>query len=159
MKRPIIARRHLLSLALAAALAGPVSAQTIDAAFTVSDIRVEGLQRISAGTVYSYLPVEKGEVMSQSQSAAAIRALYKTGFFTDVKLERQGDILVITVKERPAINSVTLVGNKDIKSEELEKGLKNVGIAEGETYNPVNLDRVTQELNRQYNNRGKYNAQ
>ncbi len=158
MKRPIIARRHILSLALAAALSGPVSAQTIDA-FTVSDIRVEGLQRISAGTVYSYLPVEKGETMSQSQSAAVIRALYKTGFFTDVKLERQGDILVITVKERPAINAVTLIGNKDIKSEELQKGLKNVGIAEGETYNPVNLDRVTQELNRQYNNRGKYNAQ
>jgi outer membrane protein insertion porin family len=156
MKRPI-ARRHILSLALAAALTGPVSAQSIEA-FTVSDIRVEGLQRISAGTVYSYLPVEKGEAMSQSQSSAAIRALYKTGFFTDVKLERQGDILVITVKERPAINAVTLVGNKDIKSEELEKGLKNVGIAEGETYNPVNLDRVTQELNRQYNNRGKYNA-
>lgn len=157
MKRPI-ARRHLLSLALAAALAGPLSAQTIDT-FTVGDIRVEGLQRISAGTVYSYLPVEKGETMSQSQSAAAIRALYKTGFFTDVKLERQGDILVITVKERPAINAVTLVGNKDIKSEELQKGLKNVGITEGETYNPVNLDRVTQELNRQYNNRGKYNAE
>jgi outer membrane protein insertion porin family len=157
MKRPI-ARRHILSLALAAALAGPVSAQTIEA-FTVSDIRVEGLQRISAGTVYSYLPVEKGESMSQSQSAAAIRALYKTGFFTDVKLERQGDILVITVKERPAINTVTMLGNKDIKTEELQKGLKNVGIAEGETYNPLNLDRVTQELNRQYNNRGKYNAQ
>lgn len=156
MKRPI-ARRHILSLALAVALAGPVSAQTIEA-FTVSDIRVEGLQRISAGTVYSYLPVEKGEEMSQGQSTAVIRALYKTGFFTDVKLERQGDILVITVKERPAINTVTLVGNKDIKSEELQKGLKNVGIAEGETYNPVNLDRVTQELNRQYNNRGKYNA-
>ena len=156
MKRPI-ARHHILSLALAAALAGPVSAQSIEA-FTVSDIRVEGLQRISAGTVYSYLPVEKGETMTSSQSAAAIRALYKTGFFTDVKLERQGDILVITVKERPAINAVTLIGNKDIKTEELEKGLKNVGIAEGETYNPVNLDRVTQELNRQYNNRGKYNA-
>jgi len=157
MKRPI-ARRHLLSLALAAALAGPVSAQSIEA-FTVSDIRVEGLQRISAGTVYSYLPVEKGETMSESQSAAAIRALYKTGFFTDVKLQRQGDILVITVKERPAINAVAMIGNKDIKTEELEKGLKNVGIAEGETYNPLNLDRVTQELSRQYNNRGKYNAQ
>lgn len=157
MKRPI-ARHHILSLALAAALAaGPVSAQSIEA-FTVSDIRVEGLQRISAGTVYSYLPVEKGETMSSTQAAAAIRALYKTGFFTDVKLDRQGDILVITVLERPAINTVTLIGNKDIKTEELEKGLKNVGIAEGETFNPVNLDRITQELNRQYNNRGKYNA-
>ncbi len=156
MKRPI-ARHHILSLALAAALAGPVSAQSIEA-FTVSDIRVEGLQRISAGTVYSYLPVEKGESMTSSQSAAAIRALYKTGFFTDVKLERQGDILVITVKERPAINAVTLVGNKELKTEELEKGLKSVGVAEGETFNPVNLDKITQELNRQYNNRGKYNA-
>lgn len=156
MKRPI-ARHHILSLALAAALAGPVSAQSFEA-FRVSDIRVEGLQRISAGTVYSYLPVEKGETMTSSESTAAIRALYKTGFFTDVKLERQGDILVISVVERPAINAVTLVGNKDIKTEELEKGLKNVGIAEGETYNPVNLDKVTQELNRQYNNRGKYNA-
>jgi len=156
MKRPI-ARHHILSLALAAALAGPVSAQSFEA-FTVSDIRVEGLQRISAGTVYSYLPVEKGETMTASESAAAIRALYKTGFFTDVKLERQGDILVITVQERPAINAVTLVGNKELKTEELEKGLKSVGVAEGETFNPVNLDKITQELNRQYNNRGKYNA-
>jgi outer membrane protein insertion porin family len=156
MKRPFA--RHILSLALAAALSGHTSAQTTDT-FTVSDIRVEGLQRISAGTVYSYLPVEKGEVMSPSQSASAIRALYKTGFFTDVKLERQDNILVITVKERPAINTVTITGNKDIKTEELQKGLKNVGVAEGETYNPVNLDRVTQELNRQYNNRGKYNAE
>lgn len=156
MKRPFA--RHILSLALAAALSSHVSAQTTDT-FTVSDIRVEGLQRISAGTVYSYLPVEKGEVMSPSQSASAIRALYKTGFFTDVKLERQDNILVITVKERPAINTVTITGNKDIKTEELQKGLKNVGVAEGETYNPVNLDRVTQELSRQYNNRGKYNAE
>jgi outer membrane protein insertion porin family len=156
MKRPL-ARRRILSLALAAALAAPVGAQNFEA-FTVSDIRVEGLQRISAGTVYSYLPVEKGEQLTQSESSAAIRALYKTGFFTDVTLERQGNILVINVKERPAINSVKLVGNKDIKSEDLQKGLKNVGIIEGETYNPVNLDRVTQELTRQYNNRGKYNA-
>jgi outer membrane protein insertion porin family len=157
MKRPL-ARRRILSLALAAALAAPVGAQNFEA-FTVSDIRVEGLQRISAGTVYSYLPIEKGEALTQSESSAAIRALYKTGFFTDVKLERQGNILVINVKERPAINSVKLVGNKDIKSEDLQKGLKNVGIVEGETYNPVNLDRVTQELTRQYNNRGKYNVE
>jgi outer membrane protein insertion porin family len=156
MKQPLL-QRHLLSLALAAALAAPVSAQNFEA-FTVSDIRVEGLQRISAGTVYSYLPVEKGEQLTQTESTAAIRALYKTGFFTDVTLERQGTILVINVKERPAINSVKLVGNKDIKSEDLQKGLKNVNIVEGDTYNPVNLDRVAQELTRQYNNRGKYNV-
>ncbi|WP_034211865.1 outer membrane protein assembly factor BamA [Arenimonas metalli] len=156
MTRPI-ARRCLLSLALAAALAGPVQAQN-QPAFTVSDIRVEGLQRISAGTVFTYLPVEKGDTLDRSSSAEAIRALFQTGFFSDVRLERQGDILVVVVTERPAINTITLTGNKDIKSEDLLAGLRNIGLAEGETYNPLALDRVTQELIRQYNNRGKYNA-
>ena len=156
MTRPI-ARRCLLSLALAAALAGPVQAQN-QPAFTVSDIRVEGLQRISAGTVFTYLPVEKGDTLDRGSSAEAIRALFQTGFFSDVRLERQGDILVVVVTERPAINTITLTGNKDIKSEDLLAGLRNIGLAEGETYNPLALDRVTQELVRQYNNRGKYNA-
>ena len=156
MTRPI-ARRCLLSLALAAALAGPVQAQN-QPAFTVSDIRVEGLQRISAGTVFTYLPVEKGDTLDRSSSAEAIRALFQTGFFSDVRLERQGDILVVVVTERPAINTITLTGNKDIKSEDLLGGLRSIGLAEGETFNPLNLDRVTQELIRQYNNRGKYNV-
>ena len=154
MTRPT-ARRRLLSLALAAALSGPVMAQTIEP-FTVQDIRVDGLQRISAGTVFTYLPVERGDVLDRSRSSAAIRALFKTGFFSDIKLERQGDVLVVAVVERPAINTITLEGNKELKTEELLKGLKGIGLAEGETYNPLNLDRVTQELTRQYNNRGKY---
>jgi len=154
MTRPT-ARRRLLSLALAAALAGPVHAQNY-APFTATDIRVDGLQRISAGTVFSYLPIERGDMVDRASSADAVRALFKTGFFSDIRLERQGDILVVTVIERPAINAVTLVGNKDIKSEELLKGLKQIGLSEGETYNPLNLDRVTQELLRQYNNKGKY---
>jgi outer membrane protein insertion porin family len=87
-----------------------------------------------------------------------MRALYKTGFFEDVRLDHQGGILVVTVVERPAINKLTLVGNKDLKTEDLLKGLKDIGLAEGETFNQLNLDRVTQELNRQYNNRGKYNV-
>ncbi|KAA2286253.1 outer membrane protein assembly factor BamA [Arenimonas fontis] len=154
MTRPI-ARRRLLSLALAAALAAPVQAQEFEP-FTVSDIRVEGLQRISTGTVFTYLPVERGDLLDRTRSSEAIRALFRTGFFDDVRLERQGDILVVVVEERPAINRITLVGNKDVKTEDLTKGLANIGLAEGETYDPMALDRVTQELLRQYNNRGKY---
>src|SRR5436190_1005464 len=148
-------RRRLLALALAAALSGTALAQNSEA-LTVSDIRVDGLQRISAGTVYSDLPVERGDLLDRARSTDAIRALFKTGFFSDVVLERQGDVLVIKVVERQAINTITLEGNKDLKTEELMKGLKSIGLAEGETYNPLNLDRVTQELTRQYNNRGKY---
>ncbi len=154
MTRPIV-RRRLLSLALAAALAGPVQAQSFEP-FTVADIRVEGLQRISTGTVFTYLPIERGDQVDRSRSGEAIRALFRTGFFSDVRLERQGDILVVVVAERPAINAITLTGNKDIKSDELLKGLKNIGLSEGETFDPLALDRVTQELLRQYNNRGKY---
>ena len=149
--------RRLLALALAAALSGTTLAQNIGA-FQVQDIRVDGLQRISNGTVFAYLPVERGETMDQARAGEAIRALFRTGFFSDVSLAREGDILVIKVVERPAINTITLSGNKDIRSEELLKGLRGIGLAEGETYNPLNLDRVTQELIRQYNNRGKYSV-
>jgi outer membrane protein insertion porin family len=157
MTRPL--SRRLLTLALASALALPVWAQAAFAPFTVSDIRIEGLQRIGAGTVFTYLPVERGDTLDQAKSAEALRALYKTGFFEDVRLDHQGSILVITVVERPAINKLTLAGNKDLKSEDLLKGLKEIGLAEGETFNKLNLDRVTQELNRQYNNRGKYSVE
>ena len=149
--------RRLLALALAAALSGTAMAQSIGA-FEVQDIRVDGLQRISNGTVFSYLPVERGETLDQGRAGEAIRALFRTGFFSDVSLAREGNILVIKVVERPAINKITLSGNKDIKSEELMKGLRGIGLAEGETYNPLNVDRVTQELIRQYNNRGKYSV-
>ena len=150
--------RRLLSLALAAVIAFPALAQTAEP-FTVTDIRIDGLQRISAGTVFTYLPIERGDTVDQSRSADAIRALYKTGFFEDVRLDRQNGILVVTVTERPAVNTLTVTGNKDIKSEELLKGLKDIGLAEGETFDRLSLDRVTRELNRQYNNRGKYNVE
>ena len=157
MTRPM--HRRLLTLALASALSLPALAQTALAPFTVSDIRIDGLQRIGAGTVFTYLPIERGDTLDQGKAAEALRALYKTGFFEDVRLDRQGGILVISVVERPAINKLTLSGNKDLKTEDLTKGLKDIGLAEGETYNPLNLDRVTQELTRQYNNRGKYGVQ
>ena len=157
MTRPM--SRRLLTLALASALALPAWAQTAVAPFTVSDIRIDGLQRIGAGTVFTYLPVERGDTLDGAKSAEALRALYKTGFFEDVRLDHQGSILVITVVERPAINKLTLVGNKDLKTEDLLKGLKDIGLAEGDTFNRLNLDRVTQELTRQYNNRGKYGVE
>jgi outer membrane protein insertion porin family len=126
--------------------------------FTVEEIRVEGNERIASGTVFTYLPIERGDRVDRRRVAEAIRALYATGFFDDVRIGREGGILVVTVRERPAIAKITLVGNKDIKSEDLLKGLKEIGLAEGETFDRLALDRVTQELTRQYNNRGKYNV-
>src|SRR6478735_2388255 len=126
--------------------------------FVASDIRIDGLQRISAGTVFTYLPVEKGDRITEERMQQAIRALYKTGFFVDVQVARQNDILVISVKERPAISKIQIKGNKDLKTEDLLKGLKQIGLAEGEPFDRLSLDRVTQELTRQYYNRGKYNV-
>jgi outer membrane protein insertion porin family len=128
------------------------------APFVVSDIRIDGLSRIAAGTVYNYLPVDKGDRLTNAQAQRAIRALYDTKFFTDVELSREGDILVIKVVERPSISKLTLRGNKDIKSDDLKKGLKEIGLAEGETFDRLALDRVQQELIHQYYNRGKYNV-
>lgn len=164
--------RRLLALALATSLASlhsaPSLAQSTSApsssSFTVSDIRIDGLQRIGAGTVFTYLPIERGDTVDSARIGEAMRALYKTGFFEDIRLDREGvdpnnAILVVTVAERPAINTLTLTGNKDIKTEDLVKNLKEIGIAEGETYDRLALDRVTLELNRAYNNRGKYNVE
>ena len=126
--------------------------------FVVSDIRIDGLTRIAQGTVLSYLPIEKGDTVSDDKAQAAIRALYQTKFFSDVEVDREGDILVIKVVERPAIAKLTLRGNKDIKEDDLRKGLKEIGLSEGETFDRLSLDRVQQELIRQYYNRGKYNV-
>ncbi|HEY0333632.1 MAG TPA: outer membrane protein assembly factor BamA [Stenotrophomonas sp.] len=149
--------RRLLALALVASLGVPAIALAAEP-FVASDIRVDGLQRISSGTVFTYLPINRGDTVDDSKVADSVRALYKTGFFEDVQVDRQGNILVVTVKERPAINKLTVTGNKDIKSEELLKGLSDIGLTEGGTFDRLSLDRVTQELTRQYNNRGKYNV-
>jgi len=127
-------------------------------AFTVSDIRIDGLSRIAAGTVFTYLPVEKGDTMNAERAEQAIRALYKTGFFNDVQLSRQGDILVVAVRERPQISKISIRGNKDLKEEDLRTGLKGIGLVEGETFDRLKLDEVQAELTRQYYNRGKYNV-
>jgi len=147
--------KRIAALVLLACLTAKVHA--IDP-FVASDIRIDGLQRISAGTVFTYLPVEKGDTVTTERVQQAVRALYKTGFFTDVQVARQGDILVISVKERPAISKIQIKGNKDLKEEDLLKGLKEIGLSEGEPFDRLSLDRVTQELTRQYYNRGKYNV-
>ncbi|MFC4764510.1 outer membrane protein assembly factor BamA [Dyella koreensis] len=126
--------------------------------FIVSDIRIDGLSRISAGTVLNYLPVNKGDRLTNDAAQRAIRALYQTKFFSDVEIDREGDIMVIKVVERPSIAKLTLRGNKDIKEDDLRKGLKEIGLSEGETFDRLSLDRVQQELIRQYYNRGKYNV-
>ncbi len=126
--------------------------------FTIADIRVDGIERISAGTVYSYLPVEKGDSIDNARAAEAVRALFKTGFFNDVELDREGDILVVKVSERPAISKVNITGNKDIKDEDLRSAFREIGLNEGDTYDRLALERAISELQRQYNNRGKYNV-
>jgi outer membrane protein insertion porin family len=130
--------------------------QTQDADFTVGDIKVEGLQRISEGTVFNYLPVNIGDHMTPSRVREAIRALYQTGFFRDVELRREGNTLVIVVLERPSIESFTISGNKDIKTEDLQKSLRNVGLAPGKVFDRSVLEDVTQYLTDQYYSRGKY---
>ncbi len=124
--------------------------------FVIHDIRIEGLQRISAGTVFNYLPVKVGDSFDQNDSSAVIKALFKTGFFKDVRLGRERDALVVVVEERPSIASVKIEGNKDIGTEDLNKGLKNIGLAEGRVFDRQILDKVEQELHRQYYSRGKY---
>ncbi len=126
--------------------------------FVISGIRVDGLQRIAPGTVFSYLPVEKGETMTPQRASETIKALFATGFFSDVALDRQGDVLVVNVTERPTIAKLDVRGNKDIKTEELLRGLKQIGLAQGDTFDRMALERVQQELTRQYYNRGKYNV-
>jgi outer membrane protein insertion porin family len=150
--------KRVAALILFAALSAPMAAYAFQP-FTVSDIRIEGLQRIAAGTVLSYLPVEPGQTMTDATAQKAIQALFKTGFFNDVELEQQGSILIVKVQERPSIASITVHGNKDIKSDQLLKGLKSAGLAEGQTFDRLTLDQVQQQLVAQYNDRGKYNVE
>lgn len=157
-ERPINLRfmklyKFILPLVVAVLLAGAVRGAD---SFVIEDIRVEGLQRISAGTVFNYLPVKVGDIFDRQKSVESIKALFKTGFFKDVRIGQEGDVLVVTVEERPSIASVKIEGNKDISTEDLTKGLKNIGLTEGRVFDRQILDKVEQELRRQYYSRGKY---
>ncbi len=127
--------------------------------FPISDIRVDGLQRISEGNVFSFIPVEVGDTLTPALGRSTIRDLYRTGFFDDVKLSRDGNVLIITVEERPAISAVTITGNRQIRDEDMMPALASIGIAEGEIFNQLDLDRVRQELIQQYFSRGHYGVE
>jgi outer membrane protein insertion porin family len=124
--------------------------------FTVGDIRIEGLQTISEGTVFNYLPVNIGDRLTPQRVGEAIRALYNTGFFRDVQLRRQGNTLIVVVLERPTIDSFEITGNKLIKTEDLQKSLRNVGLASGKKFDRSVLEDVTNYLTDQYFSHGKY---
>ncbi|MEE2766856.1 MAG: outer membrane protein assembly factor BamA [Pseudomonadota bacterium] len=124
--------------------------------FVVEDIRIIGLERISAGTVFNYLPVQVGDSFDLKRSADSIRALFKTGFFKDIQIKRFDNMLVVSVVERPAIAGILLEGNKALKSEALLEALGGIGLKKGKVFNRQTLDKVEQELQRQYYSRGKY---
>lgn len=126
--------------------------------FVVKGIKVTGLQRVSTGTVLNYIPVQVGEEISPSSTAQIIRALYDTGFFQSVSLERQGNILIVNVIERATIGSVTIIGNKEIPSDKMKAFLKEMGLVKGRVFQRSSLERLEKELKQAYTARGKYNS-
>ena len=124
--------------------------------FNISDIRAEGLQRISAGTLFNYLPVKVGDRFDDLRSADSLKALYRTGFFDDIRFERDGDVLVVFVEERPAIAEIEFSGNESLETEQLQEGLRGIGLAEGQVFNTSLLERIEQELTQLYFSQGKY---
>jgi outer membrane protein insertion porin family len=161
MSRPILA-----SLLSAAVLVNPIGveksqAQEVETApqgsrFVVGEIRIEGLQRIAEGTVFNYLPINIGDELDSRRLAEAMRSLYDTKFFKDVELRRDGGTLIVALRERPTIESFEVKGNKDIKTEDLQRSLRNVGLSSGKSFDESVLDEVRQYLTDQYFSRGKY---
>ncbi|MDX9944221.1 MAG: outer membrane protein assembly factor BamA, partial [Azonexus sp.] len=127
--------------------------------FTVKDIRVEGIQRTEAGTVFSYLPVKVGDTFDEAKAAEAISTLFATGFFRDVRIDVEGDVMVVVVHERPAISALNFVGLKEFDKDVIVKALKETGIATGRIFDRSLLEKAEQELKRQYLSRGKYAVQ
>jgi len=126
--------------------------------FVIKDIRVEGLQRTEPGTIFNYLPVEVGDTMDDAKATRAIKSLYGTGFFKDVRIEADGDVLLVTVQERSAIATIAFSGNRSFPSDKMMEGLKQIGISEGLIFDKSELDRAEQEIKRQYLSTGKYGA-
>lgn len=146
-------KRNLLAGLLAALFASGAYAFE---PFTIKDIRIEGIQRTEAGTVFSYLPVKVGDTMTDEKASQTIKALFATGFFKDVRVEVEGDVLLLTLEERAAIYTIDFVGLKEFDKDQLKKALKDNGIAEGRIFDRATLERAEQELKRQYLSRGKY---
>ena len=126
--------------------------------FVVRDIRVEGLQRTEAGSVFGYLPIKVGDRVTDANAAEAVKALFATGFFKDVRLSVDGDVLIVSVEERPAIASVDISGSKEFDEEALKKALRDTGLAEARIFDRSLLERAEQEIKRQYLSRSKYSV-
>ena len=127
--------------------------------FTVRDIRVEGLQRVEPGTIFASIPVRVGESYNDDKGAAAIRALFALGLFKDVRLEVNGDVLVVIVEERPTVADVNFIGTKEFDKDVLKKALRDIGLSEGQAFDKALADRAEQELKRQYINRSMYSTE
>ncbi len=155
-----IPRRSLRISALLASLCAALftSAALAFQPFIIKDIRVEGVQRTEAGTVFSYLPVKVGEEMNDEKAAASLKALYATGFYSDVRMEAENDVLVVIVAERPAISVIEINGAKEFTKDNLKEGLKQVGISEAKIFDRSVLDRAEKEIKRQYTSRGFYSS-
>ena len=146
-------KKSLIALLVAGAFTLP--AQAFDS-FTVKDIRVEGIQRTEAGTIFSYLPVKVGDTLTDEKAAQSIKALFATGFFRDVRIEVDKDVMVVVVQERPSIADLQFIGLKEFDKDVIVKAMKEVGIAEGRIFDRALLEKAEQELKRQYLSRGKY---
>ena len=125
----------------------------------VKDIRVNGLQRITAGAVFNALSLKVDDQFEEETSGEIIRELFEMGFFSDINVDLNDDIVIINVKERPAITSIEIEGNDDIESETLLEAFGDVGMEVGRVFNPLVLDKVKNELLQQYYNNGKYSAE
>jgi outer membrane protein insertion porin family len=153
-------RKRFLAVAACALLAAATGASgQAFRSFVIRDIRVEGLQRTEPGTVFSYLPVKVGETINEEKAQQALRALFATGFFRDVRLEAENDVLVILVDERPAVAQIDLVGIKEFQPDVIRRVLRDAGLSEGRTFDRSVLDFAEQELKRQYLSRGNYAAE
>ena len=146
----------MFKLACAAAISLAFARPALADTFVIRDIRVDGLQRTEPGTVFNYLPFKIGDTYTDEKGVVAIRALFSTGFYRDVRLEHEGDLLVVSVEERPAISSLTFTGNKEFDTDKMKTALRDIGIAEARTFDRSLLDRAEQELKRLYLSKGKY---
>jgi len=150
--------RFLAQVTLIAAAGLFVNAHAAES-FVIKDIRIEGLQRVEPGTVFSYLPVQVGDTFTEEKGAEAIKALYSTGFFRDVQIQAQGSVLIVIVDERPTISRIEFTGMKEFDQEIVRKSLKTVGVAEARFYDKALIDKAEQELKRQYIGKGMYAAE
>ncbi len=127
--------------------------------FVIKDIRVEGLQRTEPGTVFNYLPVKVGDTFSDDKAESAIKALFATGFFADVRIETENNVVIVAIAERPVIAELNINGSKEFDSKQLKKALKDNGLAESRVFDKSVLEQAEQELKRQYYSKGKYSVQ